>query len=489
MSRPHSQAMTLDEAATSSSHRRGAAGAALAASRPLKILLLAERQPDRAHTVIDHINALTQGSRHHLYYLNSRNWTAPQAIEIDDFDAVIIHYSISIIHDQYLPSSFRARIKAFRGLKAMFIQDEYREVDAYTDSMIDLGIHVLFTCVPENAIDRVYPRLRARGVQIVPTLTGFVPEHLARAERRPLAERPFDIVYRGRPLPFHLGRLAFEKTEIAMRTAALAKQYGLSVDVDWREEARIYGARWVDFMSCGRATLGTESGASIVDFDGSIAAAVEAYRAKRPNAAFIEVAEAALSPHEGNIVINTISPRAFEAISLGTALILFPGHYSGILEAERHYIPLAKDFSNFAEVVDRLCDLAFLDRLTSRAHDEIIASGHYAYDGFVREVDDVLTQAWALRFGAGGREAEDAMVDPEAWRRALDARVAQCLEAIPTVPDAANVGVVSPSSAGSAMPGRAAGGWRDAVRRLLRNVLPASAYSALRLLVQRVRGA
>ena len=254
----------------------------------LRVLLLADVRPDGldfigrrlAGTMLDHIDALSRRSRHHVYCLNPRGWNAPQTIEFDTFDVLVIHYSISIIDDTYLPPVFRERIRAFPGLKVIFIQDEYRQVNTYVDSMINLGVHVLFTCVPEVSIDAVYPRLRDRGVKIVPTLTGFVSDELAMRPRRPLRERPLDVVYRGRIVPYELGDLGNEKVEIAKRFMDEAKRYGLAVDIDWREEARIYGDRWIDFMSSGRATLGTESGASIVDFDGSIAAAVEAYRAQ-----------------------------------------------------------------------------------------------------------------------------------------------------------------------------------------------------------------
>jgi hypothetical protein len=392
----------------------------------LRILMIADRRPTHATTVLEHIEALSGASRHHVYCLNSRGWTAPGIIPFDGFDVVVIHYSISIIHEGYLPASFRARIRAFQGLKAMLIQDEYREVDAYIGAMLDLGIEVLFTSVPDKSIDRVYARLRRAKVDLFPTLTGFVSEQLARMPVRPLAERPFDLVYRGRPVPFELGDLGWEKTDIAIRANELSARRGLAVDVDWREEARIYGDRWIDFMSSGRATLGTESGASIVDFDRSIATAVESYRASHPDAGYREVAEAVLRPYEGNIVINTISPRAFEAICLGTALVLFPGEYSGILEPGHHYIPLAKDFSNFAEVAGLLRDIGYLERLTRRARTDIVDSGRYTFGAFARTVDDTLARQFALRHPKSARLAADRPPqDRESWRRELDRRVAR----------------------------------------------------------------
>jgi hypothetical protein len=459
----------------------------------LRVLLLADVRPDGldffgrrlAGTMLDHIHALSRGSRHHVYCLNSRGWTASEAIEFDTFDVLVIHYSISVIDNAYLSPAFRERIRTFPGLKVIFIQDEYRRVNAYVDAIIDLGISVLFTCVPEISIDVVYRRLRDRGVKIIPTLTGFVSDELALRPRRSLRERPLDVVYRGRPVPYELGDLGYEKVEIAQRFIDEAQRHGLAVDVDWREEARIYGDRWVDFMSSGRATLGTESGASIVDFDGSIASSVEAYGRRHPGAQYREVADAVLKPHEGNILINTISPRAFEAICLGTALVLFPGQYSGILQPWRHYVPLAKNFSNIEEVADCLTDLPFLERLTQTAFDEIVNPGTYSYSAFTKKVDDALAEFWLDHEGAARIETSVGWFDADTWRRTLNNRVARLtgdpaprLEADPA-PDEL---LSSEQPEGVLTPEKPPIG---AAQRIARWLLPHTVYGALRPLVHR----
>jgi hypothetical protein len=88
--------------------------------------------------------------------------------------------------------------------------------------------------------------------------------------------------------------------------------------------------------------------------------------------------------------MNQVSPKIFEAIRLRTALVLFEGEYSGAVEAGRHYIPLARDFSNVDEVFTKLDDLDFLTALTERAFHEIIESGRYSYRAFVEGVDNHL---------------------------------------------------------------------------------------------------
>jgi len=235
----------------------------------------------------------------------------------------------------------------------------------------------------------------------VQTLTGYVPESLQNVPRLPLIERPIDVGYRGRDLPFWLGRLTQEKQWIAQGFLARVSAHDLRTDIAWREQDRIYGDRWVEFIASCRATLGTESGASIADFDGSAERAVRAFWASHPGASYDEVHEAVLRPYEGNVVVNVISPRVFEAASLGTGLVMFPGEYSGIVSPGEHYIVLKKDFSNVDEVVGRLKDDQFMTTLTERAHDHLVKSGRWSYASFIREFDDILTEEADTVHGPG----------------------------------------------------------------------------------------
>ena len=89
--------------------------------------------------------------------------------------------------------------------------------------------------------------------------------------------------------------------------------------------------------------------------------------------------------------IQVISPRCFEAVALGTGLILFPGNYSGILRPHEHYLPLQKDFSNLDEILNTLHSENLMQEMISRARKDLIESGKYSYSNFIRKFDDVLT--------------------------------------------------------------------------------------------------
>ena len=113
---------------------------------------------------------------------------------------------------------------------------------------------------------------------------------------------------------------------------------------------------------------------------------------RNPAASLEEVYEECVAEHEGKVRMNQISPKAFEAIRLRTALILFEGEYSGVIQPDEHYITLNKDYSNFEEVIEKIKDTDFLHEITQRAHEDIIQSGKYSYRKFVSEVDSEVSK-------------------------------------------------------------------------------------------------
>jgi hypothetical protein len=351
-------------------------------SETLSILLLCDDRSSHAPNVLEHIRAFPRFSRHRFDLFDPRSIARSRFLRMDDYDVVVVHYTVPL----YLSEWFREQIAAFGGLKAQFLQDEYRQVDAAAAQMRELGIDLLFSSAPADAVPSVYgPRLP--GVDILPTLTGFVPAELDGRTRPPLKSRQLDVVYRGRSIPFWLGRLGQDKALIGQGFLARAGSTGLRCDIAWTEADRIYGEEWYRFLGSARSTLGTESGASIVDFDGTLQARTDAYLAAHPGASFDEVEREILGPFEGNAVIEAISPRVFEAAALGTAMVNFPGRYSDVIEPWVHYVPLEKDFSNFEKVVSAIRDESLLEGLVQRAHADLVASGRYSLQSFVQGFD------------------------------------------------------------------------------------------------------
>ena len=397
--------------------------------RPLNILLLAvEPKWSVANTLKDHVAALQGRSRHRVFVLQNHLaivgpfrglvTTIPRSLALEQFDVLAVHYSNYMALSRHFDDDTRRRVRDFQGLKVAFIQDEYRTVDATVACLRDMGFDVLFTCVPEQEVEKVYPASVLGRLRKVSTLTGFVPEPLTRLSVPAIAGRKIHVGYRARVVPYWLGELGVEKWEIAESFNRHAQESGLVLDVSCEEGDRLYGDQWTDFLLSCKAVLGVESGASVFDFTGELQRDVDRYVAANPGATFKEVQERFLLPHEGKIRLNQISPRCFEAAALRTAMVLYEGDYSGILKPWQHYIPLRKDFGNFDEVVNALKEDGLLQEVADRAYREVALNPLYSYESFVNLFDSIVEEEFAGR-GDPYRPAIRHARDRALWRATL----------------------------------------------------------------------
>lgn len=363
----------------------------------MNILLLSNRPTanTQAETVTEYLDSFSKYSEHNIYEISMLHHF-PEHIDLNRFDAVITHYSLSIgpMLYHYLGSNLVDQLKRFKGLKAAFLQDEYREIKTYWKHINELGINVLFSCVPTAEVSKVYPQTEVPNLQVVNVLTGYVPEALLQENVMPIYQRSIDVGYRTRKMWYWLGALAHEKWFISEEFERLVavNNLDLKLDLSNREGDRLYGKAWTKFVASCKTVLGVESGASIIDFDGLLERRVDQYTSKNPGASFEEVSELFLRPYEGSLRLHQISPRCFEAAALRTPMVLFEGSYSGILYPERHYIPLRKDFSNFNEVVKRIKDSDYLQDLAERTYQEIALNPLWSYRSFVNIVDESMKQ-------------------------------------------------------------------------------------------------
>ncbi|MBA3841439.1 MAG: hypothetical protein H0X39_02270, partial [Actinobacteria bacterium] len=355
------------------------------------MLLLADTRSSGAGTMLQHRQAFAKYSKHDVSVYDPCGVDHSRFFDLDDFDVVVIHYSITITAEWYLPPWLRRQLREFDGAKILFLQDEYRWIDLVTEVIRELGITVLYSVAPPAAWELLY-RERLPDVQILPTLTGYVPSNLVTRRPPPTRNRPVDIGYRGRVLPYWTGALGQEKVSIARGVLERAAGNGLRCDIAWGENDRLYGEKWYRFLESAKATLGTGSGTSISDFDGSVEHAVTSYLAAHPGADFEEVAGSVLAPYEGNVLIDVISPRIFEAAALNTLLVLFPGPYSNAVEPWEHYVPLERDFSNFGQVVEFVRDASRLEQMTRRARSTLIESGNFSLSSFIGRFDEDVDQ-------------------------------------------------------------------------------------------------
>lgn len=393
----------------------------------MNVLVFYNSTQTYTNAVFEHVNSFAKYSKHDFFFCHSDQYQQTD-IDLSRFDAVIIHFSIRLPYDQ-VSEPLARRLVEYKGLKALFIQDEYDHTHRSWHWINRLGIALVFTVVPTPGINRVYPVDVFPNTRFVSNLTGYVPESIPSvAHLMPPSQRNLMIGYRGRPLPVRYGQLGFEKVAVGRLVKSYCDERGILNDISWTEESRIYGDAWYKFMATCKSMLGSESGSNVFDWDGKLVPKVAAFQKANSRLPDAAVYSAVVEPHESPGLMNQVSPRVFEAIALRTALVMFEGNYSGVLRPNEHFIPLRKDGSNLDEVFSRLKDGKYVDEMTDRAYLHVIESRAYSYKSFVQIVDAELeksarnttSEVWWPGKVLAGQEA--AVSDSEKHTKELDNR-------------------------------------------------------------------
>lgn len=391
----------------------------------LNILVLYDANSMHVNTIREHLTSFSRYSTARVLYASCTD-RATSAGDLSVFDAIIIHYCVRVSVEDHLSPSFARALREFGGYKILFIQDEYDTTETARRWIERLGIHAIFTCIPKEYVDQIYPSTRFPGLERIQTLTGFVPMEIEKYKTKPISKREIIVGYRGRQLPFYYGDLGREKMEIAQRMKQICRDRGITEDIEWSEEKRIYGDEWYSFVANSKVTLGTESGSNVFDEYGEIKRNVDRALAQDPSLSYEEIHTRYIGEREGKIKMNQISPRIFEAIALRTALILYEGRYSGIIQPDIHYIPLKKDLSNLEDVLSKITNDEYLMELTERAYRDIILSNKHTYEQFIREFDEFLSKRVRRRSYSkplvglvGVREPQNGMVSEAVYTEIL----------------------------------------------------------------------
>ncbi len=362
-------------------------------------------------TTQQHLHALDASpNRHEIVYYNAYDDAAflpedylpgPPPLLREPFDVVIFH--TTFLGRRWEP---RARFyhwkRNFRwmrdlpGVKLALPQDEYDYAEMLDEWLYELGVSVIFSCFDAETCRPLYPIMHHHA-RFYKTFTGYidVPTAEAIAPRLlPSEERPFDLIYRANHLPYRFGSAGQIKHRVGTAVHARAEALGLRCDISTRPEDVILGSMWLDFVASGRGILGVESGSSAIDWRGEANEGINTLLAENPNLTFEQVREH-MPPGWDDYRFLAMGPRHFEAIITKTCQVLTQGDYGGVLEADRHYIPLEHDFSNVDEALAKLQDTAYVEAMTERAYREIYLEGSYTYQYFVAQLEQAIADAIA----------------------------------------------------------------------------------------------
>lgn len=338
-------------------------------------------------TVFEHLDSFRKYSRYEWSFLDISIFNIGKT-NLDLFDTVVLHYSVRLPFGQ-LSKLGQQVLQNFRGLKVLFIQDEYDNTNTVKKIIKNLPFNLVFSVVPPHSMEKIYPVGEFDRTRFVNNLTGYVPDDLAMqlGDHTPTASRPVVIAYRGRPLPIRYGKLGQEKISIGKSVRSYCQKHKIAFDIEWSESSRIYGEKWYRFIGSAKAMLGSESGSNVFDWDGSLQHLIDSYVEQWPRATQAEIYQNVVEKTEIEGLMNQISPRIFEMAAAKTVMVLFEGQYSDVLVPNTHYLSLKKDFSNLDDIFSFLANDDKIEEMAERTYEDIIQTGKYSYSEFVNMID------------------------------------------------------------------------------------------------------
>lgn len=347
--------------------------------------------PLRQNT-LDHLYCFQKHGNLRAHYLNSAIFDIPRYLSKIKFDLVIFDTTFCGLHwhrEAFLKLTKRfTEIIHWNASKAVFPQDEFINTDLLGAFIEEFGVNYVFSVAPEAEWTKIYPAIDRRKVHFIRVLTGYLEDYTVDRINRlacSVQKRDTDIGYRAGALPW-FGRWGMKKVWLGEMVTDRAQSLGIKTDINVQqknESDRLIGDDWYSFLLKCKYTLGIEGGTSILDVDGTIRRKTEDYLLSNQSSSFEEIEKNCFPNRDGEFNLVALSPRHLEACATQTVQILVEGEYGGVLKANRHYIPLKKDFSNLDEILSRVQQNQDEHEMADLAYREIVVSRKYSYERFV----------------------------------------------------------------------------------------------------------
>lgn len=353
-----------------------------------KILLIASFDEDYLLTLKQTVYEMIENSTFQIDLLNVRRGVpAIEQKEVNEYDAIILHNTCSYYASELEIINFFILDK-FEGIKILMKQDEHYRTNEIVKFVKDKNINLVLSIWDEEISKKIYSSDPRLNVEVMQYLTGYIPESY-KSLNYDMEKRKIDVGYRGSETRIIFGRLCYEKKKIGEDFLPYAIRRGLRTDISSKDKDRFMGEEWLKFLGNCKCVLGVESGSRIVDFDGTIKENFNKYTAENPDATEEEILDF-LEPYEHGISYTAISPRHFEAAACRTLQVMYEGEFQGIFQANRHYIPLRRDFSNIDEVIDIILDDRQRKDIVECAFEEIVLNDKYSFKTFMETFDSKI---------------------------------------------------------------------------------------------------
>jgi len=322
----------------------------------------------------------------HLIYLKSLMENPKEyynnEINIKNYDHIIYFYDINY---HLLNKTPVFLLNILRDKNNIFIcQDEYLNTNIKSKILKDFNSKICFVNVNEKDAPLIFNNKNSKFINVLP---GYIPN--INYERIPIYKRTTHIFYRATPLGYIFGDLGQEKVNIGKVMKKYGLQNNLIVNIEWEMDKKIYGEEWYDRLLNSKTTLATECGCKVFNQE---TRNIEIQKILEKNSEYTYEQAKIDFKIEPMYESCQVSPKMFEAIKLGTVLIMYEGEYKGIFKPNIHYIELKKDHSNIEDVIEKIKDDDYLQNMSEHAYKDIIKNGNYNYKDFIEYFDSIVKE-------------------------------------------------------------------------------------------------
>lgn len=357
----------------------------------MKVLFVHQKPPEATveRTVLDCVASFGKYSQHEIQCVSySELYCCID--QIHSYDCICL-YKFHINNENYLDLKTKIKIKNFKGLKAVFLEEEYFLLHDKIENILFMDIQLIFSALPAEYMRKIYGE-RLKNQKLIKVYHGYLEDYMFDLEEVPYKDRPIDVSYRALKLPAFYGRLGLEKNLIGEKFSYHAAGMDLELDISNDINKRLWGRDWHQFLQKSKAVLGVEGSSSVVDSGRKIFDAAIEYEKRNPEAPFEKIEKMHFNGLDISDMQRSLSPRNFEYSAFKCLMILYEGAYEGVLIPHRHYVPLKKDFSNIQEVVEILKSPLKAQEIINNAYQEIALNPAYHFRRYVEIFDRALDE-------------------------------------------------------------------------------------------------
>ena len=356
----------------------------------LNVLVIYGDNSSFTKTVEEHLHSFKQYLPFNVYYANgvldynNISW-------LDDFDVIIIHYSLGLYHQNYASTNVLRDLKKSKAVKFVFAQDEYDNTNELIRKINFIEADTYFTCVPEDLHERVFGGRLNPNIELINNLTGYVPNYqkYARLKTKKLGKRKFSVSYRGRPLHPKYGLYGYLKWNAGKRFKEYCEKNSISFDIEVSEEARLYWDTWHGLLLESRGMLATPSGSNVFDFDGSIREQIDQRYGDSKFDHYPKILNELKPIEEEFFDMGQISPKMFEMMAFGVVPLVVAAQLIPEMKSGQNYIEVSPQLDNLEEVFNKLGDDDLCHDILQKNY-SIIDSEKYSYRTFIFNLERLI---------------------------------------------------------------------------------------------------